>query len=118
MPRELKTPIQRNRKAMIRGKKSLVLRRIAVDTQGLLHAIGLTTADVIDRKGALKAFKNHYETPCEVTSVLVDGAYSRQMFSDGTMEILSASVEVAKRNRSTYFCCDLSTLARQAHYKK
>ncbi len=38
------------------GKKvSGIKRHIAVDTQGLPHAIAVTTADVTDRKGALQA---------------------------------------------------------------
>ena len=38
------------------GKKvSGIKRHIAVDAQGLPHAIAITTADVTDRKGALEA---------------------------------------------------------------
>ena len=38
------------------GKKvSGIKRHIAVDTQGLPHAIAVTTAEVTDRKGALQA---------------------------------------------------------------
>ena len=38
------------------GKKvSGIKRYIAVDTQGLPHAIAVTTAEVTDRKGALQA---------------------------------------------------------------
>lgn len=38
------------------GKKvSGIKRHIAVDTQGLPHAISVTTAEVTDRKGALEA---------------------------------------------------------------
>ena len=38
------------------GKKvSGIKRHIAVDTQGLPHAIAVTTAEVTDRKGALLA---------------------------------------------------------------
>jgi hypothetical protein len=40
------------------GKKvSGIKRHIAVDTQGLPHAIEVTTAEVIDRKGALHALE-------------------------------------------------------------
>ena len=42
------------------GKKvSGIKRHIAVDTNGLPHAICVTTADVTDRKGALEAFTLH-----------------------------------------------------------
>ena len=38
------------------GKKvSGIKRHIGVDTQGLPHAIAVTTAEVTDRKGALQA---------------------------------------------------------------
>ena len=40
------------------GKKvSGIKRRITVDTQGLPHAIAVTTASVTDRKGALQALR-------------------------------------------------------------
>ena len=40
------------------GKKvSGIKRHIAVDTQGLPHAIAVTTAQVTDRKGALQALQ-------------------------------------------------------------
>ena len=42
------------------GKKvSGIKRHIAVDTQGLPHAIHVTTADVTDRAGALAMFDDH-----------------------------------------------------------
>jgi len=42
------------------GKKvSGIKRHLAVDTQGLPHAIAITTADVTDREGAVVAFAEH-----------------------------------------------------------
>ena len=42
------------------GKKiSGIKRHIAVDTQGLPHALGITTANITDRKGAIEIFENH-----------------------------------------------------------
>lgn len=69
-----------------------------VDTQGLPHAIAVTTAEVTDRKGALAAFRLHKETLSEVVNVLVDGGYTGRPFADETHQILGASVEVAKRS--------------------
>ena len=44
------------------GKKvSGIKRHIAVDTQGLPHAITVTTANVTDRAGALDALARHKE---------------------------------------------------------
>ncbi len=43
---------------MTRAKKvSGIKRHIAVDTQGLPHAVAVTTAEVTDRNGALEAFE-------------------------------------------------------------
>jgi hypothetical protein len=59
------------------GKKvSGIKRHIAVDSQGLPHAIEVTTADVNDRKGALLMFALHDDTLSAVTQVLVDGGYT------------------------------------------
>lgn len=81
------------------GKKvSGIKRHIAVDTEGLPHAIAVTTADVTDRKGALTAFLHHQDSLSEVRNVLVDGGYTGEPFADETYTILGASVEVAKRN--------------------
>lgn len=42
------------------GKKvSGIKRHIGVDTQGLPHAIAVTTAEATDRKGALQAMRKH-----------------------------------------------------------
>ena len=81
------------------GKKvSGIKRHIAVDTQGLPHAITITTADVNDRAGALEAFKSNQSALSKVESVLVDGGYTGQPFANATDEILGATVQVAKRS--------------------
>lgn len=81
------------------GKKvSGIKRHIAVDTQGLPHAIAVTTAEVTDRTGALEAFAMHKKTLSRVVNVLADGGYTGQPFAEGVRELLGASVEIAKRN--------------------
>jgi transposase len=67
------------------GKKvSGIKRHIAVDTQGLPHATAVTTADVTDRKGALKALDR-----CQKTlRVLCDSGYVGEPFEQGVQEIL------------------------------
>ena len=67
-------------------KVSGIKRHIVVDTQGLPHAITITTADVNDRAGALKAFENNKSTLSKVESVLVDGGYTGQPFAKATDE--------------------------------
>ena len=69
-----------------------------VDTQGLPHAIAVTTADVTDRRGALTAFMHHQDSLSEVRNVLVDGGYTGEPFANETYMILGAAVQVAKRN--------------------
>ena len=61
------------------GKKvSGIKRHIAVDTQGLPHAIHITTANVTDRAGALAMFDRHRDGLNQVQNVLVDGGYNRE----------------------------------------
>ena len=81
------------------GKKvSGIKRHIAVDTQGLPHAIAITTADVGDREGALVAFAMHREALSAVANVLMDGGYTGELFANKVQKILGAADEVAKRN--------------------
>ena len=81
------------------GKKiSGIKRHIAVDTQGLPHAIHITTANVTDRDGAISMFKKATSPLTEVVNVLTDGGYTGTRFANEVKEILGASVEVVKRN--------------------
>jgi len=79
------------------GKKvSGIKRHIAVDTNGLPHAIGVTTADVTDRNGALKIFKSHKSNLSKVKNVLADGGYTGKKFAEAVKEILECTVEIAE----------------------
>ncbi len=81
------------------GKKiSGIKRHLAVDTQGLPHLLGVTTANVSDKAGAkimIAAGAGRLE---KVLKVLVDGGYSGEPFEDFVRETIDAEVEVAKRN--------------------
>jgi transposase len=82
------------------GKKvSGIKRHIAVDSQGLPHAIHLTTANVTDRDGALMMFDKEKEALSEVIKFLVDGGYSGEKFAAQVKDMLGAMVEVAKRHK-------------------
>lgn len=82
------------------GKKvSGIKRHIAVDTQGLPHAIHITTANVSDREGAIEMIDDAKENLDNVKNVLVDGGYSGEKFSLEIKNIIDASVEVAKRSK-------------------
>lgn len=83
------------------GKKvSGIKRHIAVDTQGLLHAIALTTAEVTDRKGALQALRRCKPALGKVQALLCDSGYTGQPFAQGVKDILgeNVTVQIAKRS--------------------
>ena len=64
------------------GKKvSGIKRHIAVDTQGLPHALAVTTADVTDRKGRLLALKRELDNLGAIQKILADGGYTGKAFA-------------------------------------
>jgi transposase len=78
-------------------KRSGIKRHIAVDTQGLPHAIHITTANVTDRKAAIAALSLHRNDLLAVKNVLADGGYSGGKFAKSVQTILGSRVEIAKR---------------------
>jgi len=81
------------------GKKvSGIKRHIIVDTQGLPHAVLVTTADVTDRNGALEMIGLNLDTLSNVGKFLVDGGYSGDPFADAVKKLCGAVVEVVKRD--------------------
>ena len=86
------------------GKKvSGIKRHIAVDTNGLPHAMCVTTADVTDRNGAIDMLKKCNDNLSQVRNILVDAAYSGEKFANSVFEILGCTVEVVKRNEMHVF---------------
>lgn len=81
------------------GKQvSGIKRHIAVDTQGLPHAIHVTTANVTDRAGALTAFALYKASLSIVENVLADSAYCGEPFAPAVQQLLGCPVEIVKRN--------------------
>ncbi len=81
------------------GKKiSGIKRHIAVDTQGLPHAIYITTAEITDRSSAVRMVENAKENLSGVKNVLVDAGYNGENFATQIKTIIGATVEVIKRN--------------------
>jgi len=81
------------------GKKvSGIKRHIAVDTNGLLHGVEVTTANVTDRDGAIEMTKRHKKDFTRVEKMLVDGGYTGEKFALAIKEAIGATVEVVKRN--------------------
>ena len=82
------------------GKKiSGIKRHIAVDSQGLPHAVSITTANVTDRQGALQAIKRCKFNLNKVQSLLCDSGYTGEPFAKGVQEFLGeqVTVQIAKR---------------------
>ena len=75
-----------------------IKRHLAVDSNGLPHAIEVTTAEVNDREGAILLLLLNVATLSAVVKVLVDGAYTGEPFAQRVEMILGAEVEVAKRS--------------------
>ena len=84
-------------------KVSGIKRHLAVDSQGLIHAVALTTANVTDRAGAIQAMTEYQENLSWVQSVLVDGSYTGQPFAQAVKTQLGATVQVAKRSQLSTF---------------
>jgi len=81
------------------GKKvSDIKRHIAVDTQGLPHAIAVTTADVTDRKGCQVALERDRNNLGAVQKILADDGYTGQAFASPVQELIGAEIGIAKRN--------------------
>ena len=86
------------------GKQvSGIKRHIAVDTQGLPHALAVTIASVTDRAGALIALEKEKKNLINVKNVLVDGGYTGEKFAQAVKNLIGAEVEVAKRNELKTF---------------
>jgi transposase len=80
------------------GKKSGIKRHIIVDTQGLPHAILVTTANITDRKGAIEMIALNLDVLSDVKKFLVDGGYSGSPFANAVAALCNAAVEVVKRD--------------------
>ena len=71
-----------------------------MDTQGLPHAVAVTTAEVTDRKGALQALTRCKSSLTRVKSVLWGGRYVGQPFAQGMHDTPGehVTVQIAKRS--------------------
>ncbi len=84
------------------GKKvSGIKRHIAVDTQGLPHALAVTTADVTDRKGCLVALERGRDNLGAIQKILADGGYTGKAFASSVQELIGALWKNCERKLST-----------------
>lgn len=81
------------------GKKvSGIKRHIAVDSNGLPHALHVTTANVSDKAGAITMITDKQADLVDTKKLLVDGGYIGEPFADAIRVALGAEVEVVKRS--------------------
>ena len=79
------------------GKKiSGIKRHIAVDTNGLPHAIYITTANIGDRAATIEMMKIYRSSFSKVKSVLVDAGYIGKSFAKEVKNLLNAGTIVAR----------------------
>lgn len=80
-------------------KISGIKRHIAVDTQGLPHAIHVSKASDTDRVGAINMLTKNKKQIGKTKKILVDGGYSGVSFANEVKkQIKETEVEVVKRN--------------------
>ena len=81
------------------GKKvSGIKLHIGVDTNGLPHAMIMTTANVTDRDGAIEMLTTCAPNLDNVAKALCDGGYTGVNFANAVESLINAEVEIAKRN--------------------
>ena len=86
------------------GKKvSGIKRHIAVDSQGLPHAVHVTDAGINDRRGTIENVEKHRDCLQSVKKVLCDGGYMGEKFSTAINQLIDARVEVIKRDEVSNF---------------
>ena len=81
------------------GKKiSGIKLHLGVDTNGLPHAMSVTTANVTDRDGAVEMIRTCAPNLSNVAKVLCDGGYTGENFATAVGVLIDAEFEVVKRN--------------------
>ena len=86
------------------GKKvSGIKVHAATDSLGLPHMIYVTTANVMDRDGAIEMLSNYINKLSKIEKFLVDKGYSGDNFANAVKELCDASIEVSTQKKKTYF---------------
>ena len=86
------------------GKKvSGIKRHIAVDSQGLPHAVHVTHAGVNDRLGTVDNVEKHRDCLQSVKKVIGDGGYTGERFATAINQLIDARVAVIKRDAVSSF---------------
>ena len=99
------------------GKKvSGIKRHIAVDTQGLPHALAVTTADITDRKGCLLALERGRDNLGAVQKVLADGGYTGKAFASSVQEVDGGGGRDCQTKRIAPFCGIAEAMGSRAQF--
>ena len=69
-----------------------------MDVLGFPYLVGVTTANVTDRDGAIELFNQPYYPLPRLEKLLFDGAYTGDDFADKIKVLVGADVEIAKRS--------------------
>ena len=97
------------------GKKvSGIKRHIAVDTQGLPHALAVTTADITDRKGCLLALERGRDNLGAVQKILADGGYTGKAFASSVQEVDGCGSGDCQTKRIAPFCSIAEAMGSRA----
>lgn len=75
-----------------------IKRHIAVDTNCLIHAIQVTTANITDRESAIQMCERHTKALDRMTNILCDVGYTGASFTQSIKETIDCSVEIIKRS--------------------
>jgi len=95
----LRTLLRRKKKATTLGKKiSGIKIHVGVDILGLPNSIHVTAANVTDRDGALEMLEVYAPKLSSIIKVLCDSGYTGETFAKAVKKLISAEVEVVKRN--------------------
>lgn len=79
------------------GKKApRIKRHLAIDTEGLPHAVAITTANVTNREGALQTLERCAVSLQSVSSILADGGYTGKLFTTVVQEKFSVKIHIDK----------------------
>ena len=72
---------------------------MAIDSQGLPHAICITTANITDREDAKTLPRQHAKRLSRVKNVMVDGGYRGEAFANSIKTLLGETITTAVAKR-------------------
>jgi hypothetical protein len=77
---------------MMREKTSGIKLHIGIDTNGLPHAVLITTTEESYRDGTIETLRRYAPNLSKVTKVLYDGGYRGENFTSALKSLMGAMV--------------------------